>query len=472
MTRITSAFFAATLALATGARAAVYTVTSNADDGSPGTLRGAIQAAMFSSSTRDTIVFKLKRPVIRLTQGSIFVSSSNPNKKIVINGFSQQKGRTPPVTINARGFSAPFLFKRGNHVLRGFQIFNFSGAAVFIDGGGNGDGGNARVRVEKNWIGFSKNKAGKITTNNSIRAHGYGVIIYGSGNTIAKNVISGVHNGINIGYNPDSSDTGIVQQSNVISGNFIGTDPAGGARLGNTSDGIFMGRLAQNNVILQNTIAGNDSAGVEMLDPTTTGNRVIGNFIGTDKTGSRVIGNGDNGVHIANYATGNTVGGSSAAERNVISGNKLIGVLLSATPDQPGRSMTNKVLGNYIGCDAAGGKALGSQDVGIMGESGGSANNELSGNVVGGNAHWGIYLVNCYANKVLDNRVGIGPASQAIGNGRIGIVADGGGNHSLSGNNVQFNGFGPDGASYSPCGVRFFNSPGSTETNDTVANNR
>ncbi len=480
---IAGVVIAATAALAIPAQAAVYTVTSSSDskkgfEAPPNTLRGAIYQSMLSPSKKDVIRFKLKNPVIKLNPslGSLFVGSQtkpDPNKKIVIDGFSQQAGKVPPVTINARGINAPFLFKTGNHVLRGFQIFNYSGAGVFIDGGGNGDGGNARVRVEKNWIGFSKNKAGKFTTNNSIRAHGYGVIIYGSNNTIVQNVISGVHNGINVGYDPASSATGITQQSNLITKNFIGTNPDGASKMGNTSDGIFMGRLAQNNVISGNTISGQDSAGVELLHSTTTGNIVIGNFIGTDSKGKKVIGNGDNGVHIAAYAKNNRVGGASAAERNIISGNKLTGVLLSATPNVDGQSMTNKVTGNYIGCDVTGSVSLGNQNIGIFPQGKGSLFNEIDNNVVGGNIQWGIYAVGCYSNKITNNRIGIGPNNQHIGNLRGGIVLDGGGSHTVTGNNIQRNGFAPNGADYGPNSIRQYNgSSGNNVSGNTVAHNR
>lgn len=480
---IAGVLIAVASAVAVPAHATVYTVTSASDskkgfEAPTNTLRGAIYAAMASPNTKDTIRFKLKRPVIRINPslGSFFVGSQispNPNKKIIIDGFSQKKGKVPPVIINARGVESPFLFKTGNHVLRGFQIFNYKGAGVFIDGGGNGDGGNAKVRVEKNWIGFSKNQAGKITTNNSIRDHGYGVIIYGSNNTITQNVISGVHNGINIGYDPATSASGITQQSNVISKNLIGTSPDGKNRIGNTSDGIFMGSLAQNNTIIGNTISGQESAGIEMLSKTTTGNIVIGNFIGTDKAGKKVIGNGDNGVHMAAYATNNRVGGTSAAERNVISGNKLTGVLISSTPLVPGKSMTNKVQGNYIGCDATGSVSLGNQNIGVFCEQAGSLFNEVSGNVIGGNLQWGVYAVKCWSNKFLNNRIGIGPNGQHIGNPRGGMVLDSGGNHTVTGNNIQWNGYAPNGADYAPNGVRQYNgSSGNTISGNTITNNR
>ena len=76
------------------------------------------------------------------------------------------------------------------------------------------------------------------------------------------------------------------------------------------------------------------------------GGHVEGNFIGIDSGGGDGD-NGGNGVYIWN-SSGNTIGGSSASERNVISGNGGAGVVIS------GGGTGNTVKGNYIGTDAAG----------------------------------------------------------------------------------------------------------------------
>jgi hypothetical protein len=51
------------------------------------------------------------------------------------------------------------------------------------------------------------------------------------------------------------------------------------------------------------------------------GDLIVGNYIGTDVTGTAALGN-LSGVFIANTSSNNTVGGSAAEDRNLISGNR------------------------------------------------------------------------------------------------------------------------------------------------------
>jgi hypothetical protein len=75
-------------------------------------------------------------------------------------------------------------------------------------------------------------------------------------------------------------------------------------------------------------------------------NVVEGNFLGTDPTGIRSLANSSYGVVVFS-GTGNLIGGTTPAARNLISGNGTHGVrLFNAT--------ANRVEGNYIGTDAAG----------------------------------------------------------------------------------------------------------------------
>jgi hypothetical protein len=81
---------------------------------------------------------------------------------------------------------------------------------------------------------------------------------------------------------------------------------------------------------------------------TATGNQVQGNYIGTDFTGTKDLGNTGAGVDITNGAHGNTVGGTSTAMCNVISGNDLFGVGIY------NGSTGNTVQNNRIGICAKG----------------------------------------------------------------------------------------------------------------------
>jgi hypothetical protein len=155
--------------------------------------------------------------------------------------------------------------------------------------------------------------------------------------------------------------------ANRVEGNFISTDPTGTIGRGNTDDGVNIFVGASENVIggttpaARNVISGNDCNAVFVSG--ANNNRIQGNYVGTDKTGTKDLGNGD-GVDCAavvfnNNSSGNTVGGTTAGSRNLISGNALDGVTIF---DGSG----NSVLGNRIGTTANGTAALGNGEAGVL----------------------------------------------------------------------------------------------------------
>lgn len=87
--------------------------------------------------------------------------------------------------------------------------------------------------------------------------------------------------------------------------------------------------------------------GGETAEP-VTGNRVMGNFIGTDRAGRKDDGNDGAGVRITGGATGNRIGGGKRA-RNLISGNGEAGVLIAGSGTDG-----NSIRGNLIGTDRRG----------------------------------------------------------------------------------------------------------------------
>jgi hypothetical protein len=161
----------------------------------------------------------------------------------------------------------------------------------------------------------------------------------------------------------------------VIQGNFLGTDVSGTVGLGNSSDDVFINGVS-NNLIggttfrARNIIAAATS-GIMIAGSGATGNLVEGNYIGTDVTGRRALGNNSEGVAVR--APHNTIGGTTAAARNVISGNGAGVDLGDFTPAMTG----NRVEGNYIGTDPSGTTAVGN-GLGVTVES--------SGNTIGGMA--------------------------------------------------------------------------------------
>src|SRR5262249_1498281 len=94
----------------------------------------------------------------------------------------------------------------------------------------------------------------------------------------------------------------------VIAGNYIGTDSTGTLPQGNFGEGIYI-LNAPNNVIGgtsprdRNVISGNGhpfdlyySRGIRIQYSGTFGNRILGNYIGTDSTGSFAVPNEADGI--------------------------------------------------------------------------------------------------------------------------------------------------------------------------------
>ena len=114
----------------------------------------------------------------------------------------------------------------------------------------------------------------------------------------------------------------------VVAGNFIGTDPTGGASAPNNG-GILV--ATDSNMIggasgaARNVISANIGRGVLIRQATTRGTAVAGNFIGTDKTGTlaqdangNALGNGMDGVALTSGANNNTIGGATAGALGVV----------------------------------------------------------------------------------------------------------------------------------------------------------
>jgi CSLREA domain-containing protein len=148
--------------------------------------------------------------------------------------------------------------------------------------------------------------------------------------------------------------------ANRIEGNFIGTDPTGTLARGNLH-GIVIDAGTSATVVggstpaARNLISGNNDTGV--LDDGSHADRVQGNYIGTDKSGTKDLGNVSGGLTFSNVSD-TLVGGTTAASRNVVSGNDSNGISIQA-------STNNKVLGNRIGTTASGTVALGNRFAGV-----------------------------------------------------------------------------------------------------------
>ncbi len=228
---------------------------------------------------------------------------------------------------------------------------------------------------------------------------------------------------------------------NVVESCFIGVDLDGKTARGNHQDGIIInGSSASQNQIggtvagTGNVISGNGRSGVDLYDLTgkgVTANVVEGNEIGTDRSGTVALPNASDGVTV--MGMNNTVGGMNSGARNLISGNAGNGVLLDG--------QGNLVVGNQIGTDVSGSKALGNalDGVQIKADSNTVGGTTLAArNTISANHADGISVIgfeNPASNNLIEgNLVGVNAAgSAALGNAGSGVSLYGAANNIIGG---------------------------------------
>jgi hypothetical protein len=208
---------------------------------------------------------------------------------------------------------------------------------------------------------------------------------------------------------------------NVIEGNYIGTDTSGNTAAANFSNGIFIltssgNRIGGVTTAARNVISGNFQNGVHMALG-ASGNLVQGNFIGLNAAGTSALPN-EAGVILFNNAPNNTIGGTTASARNVISGNRVEGVRVESSDG-------NSIQGNFIGTNAAGDTSL--NNTGFNIRVSGCNNTKIGGitSVPGtapGNVALGIFIAGGTATLVQGNLIGTNAAGTArLDNSGLGV---------------------------------------------------
>jgi CSLREA domain-containing protein len=270
-------------------------------------------------------------------------------------------------------------------------------------------------------------------------------IANGATDNLVGGTVAGAGNLISGNGSDAVSIAGPGTNGNRLEGNFIGTDASGSYALPNISVGVWIGNGASNNIIggtkpqAGNVISGNIGDGISINDAETTGNEIRRNYIGTDASGNEAIGNLYNGVVLVNGTNNNLIA------KNLISGNGGDGVAIY----DPGTS-NNTVQANRIGTDVTGMFALGNTYRGIVVASGASGN-FIRGNLISANGAAGIRLSDdgTEGNKVQGNLIGTDITGiGSLGNAYIGIrITDGAANNLIGGdapdegNTIAFNAF-------------------------------
>lgn len=215
--------------------------------------------------------------------------------------------------------------------------------------------------------------------------------------------------------------------SNVIEGNYIGTDKSGSIAKPNSGAGIYIGNSnlmvsgQSNNIIggakatARNVISGNVGSGITLAGNLhgagNTGHSIIGNYIGATASGNAALGNGGDGVTLTARTTGITIA------KNLISGNNGFGI------NGIGSNISASIADNYVGIDATGTFAIGNNSGGTSLATVATGGFTITNNLISGNKGVGVSvgidsMTACTVNnnKIGTNLAGTSPISN-LGDG-------------------------------------------------------
>jgi hypothetical protein len=378
-----------------------YTVTSSADSG-PGTLRQSLQKALPGDRiTFDPTAFpplspatiKLQTALPSISEGQTLDAS---NAGVILDGSAAPSGTNG------------ILIGSDHNVIQGLEIVGFAGDGILVGGPNNTIGGD---RAQ----GSGPSGQGNVVSGNG----GSGIYVQGPSNRVVGNYVGvdatgtkALGNGINgvdimnanniIGGTASAdrnvisgnaqADVNIVgaggqNTENWIIGNYIGTDAAGKVLLSNESFNIEFGGGAPANHVVGNVIAG---PGMMIVDIGSNYNEIVGNTFGLDPTGSTPVG-GNCGINVMEPF--NKIGGLTPQERNIMNGS----VYLS------NGSTDSLVLGNFMGTDRTGTRAVGPGAMVVNG-----SHNFLGGGpAAAGNITGNVTVIGGTDNFIAGNTIGI-----------------------------------------------------------------
>ena len=376
--------------------AATFTVTQTGDSGA-----GSLRQAMLDANNLPgphQIIFAIPGA------GPHRIAPLSPlppvHETLTLDGTSQPGYAGQPLIVldgAGAGNAYGLLLMADECVVRGLVIHRFSRDGLRLEN-------VSRCVVQGNFIGTdATGMAAAGMGENGIGIAGGSGHLIGGLTAAERNVISGCsENGIII--------SGSVGGRHRLWGNYIGTDAAGVAALGNGQSGIVLhgsshhevGSLAAG---AGNLIAGNQQSGVYLLGPGADHNRLWGNRIGVNAAGTVRLPNRQDGVTLMEAAA-NVIGDCRPGGGNLIAGNGESGIYIGGNA-----SVSNVVLGNRIGVNAAGTAALSNQwGVAIenaprnfIGGSAPGAGNQISGNLLVGVTLQGLRAVE---NRLWGNFIG------------------------------------------------------------------
>ncbi len=194
----------------------------------------------------------------------------------------------------------------------------------------------------------------------------------------------------------------------IVKGNIIGLGADGATAIPNNYNGLACENNSHRPVIggatasERNIIASNGQSGIVINNSTDP--VIKGNYVGTDATGSIARGNGQGGIRILPNSHNPVIGGSTAAEGNLISNNGWAGVFIE-------NSTAAEIKANIIGLALDKTAAMGNNEHGIILVV--NCHNAVIGgiipeerNYVSSNGQDGIFFSQSNAGTLLNNYIG------------------------------------------------------------------
>ncbi|BCM88437.1 hypothetical protein IAD21_00268 [Abditibacteriota bacterium] len=383
------------------------------------TLRARIQTinAKGTSPDKQGIQFNIVEGVPNGTIPKIALKTPLPSIDVPVTLDGTSQPGTKRVWLNGvtGGVMSALVVAGGDCVVKGLLINQIRGDGILI----RTKGGN---KIENCWVGLNSNGIADTQTG----VVGSGVHILNSPNNIVggasedkRCVLSNNVNGVWI--------DGGKSLNNSVQGCFIGTDVSGTGRAGNGRIGVLVGAATKQKTVSPlnaqiggaagvpgrapgNVISSNGRSGLVLVS--SSGTRVEGNLIGTDKTGSRPLGN-NIGLQLLS-APDNIIGASPNVVSSNIAGIALFNIETSG----------NRVQNNFIGTDISGLKPIpNNQGIVLVGAKGNFIGTG-GRNIVSGNTDVGIRLV--YSVKFADGTSAAGvPFQNAIANNWVGLDKSG-----------------------------------------------
>jgi parallel beta-helix repeat protein len=392
-------------------------VTTTADAGS-----GSLRSCLEQAESGDTIVFD---PAVFPPNNPAAIVLSSDLPRITQGGLTIDASESGVILEGNHDLDHGITIVSDANSVRGLQIYNFSGDGIAIFGSKNQIGGDRSLGsgpvgqgnvCSGNYQGIALyadageniitgNLIGTDVTGRQARGnHAHGMHVFGHDNTIGGSE-AGERNIVSANGEAGISLHFGTSVGNRVIGNYVGTDIDGTTALGNHWYGIGAEQGPAGNLIEGNLSSGNEWQGIIVVDPGSSYNTVAGNIVGLDASGTKALGNASSGIYVGlTSAWFNRVGGTIPEDRNIVSGNHSDGITV-AGDDQ-------FVLGNYVGTDVTGRYAVGNASgivVRLAEHSfvGGAREDER--NVICGNGR-GVVVSLSFDNLVMGNYIGVDPS--------------------------------------------------------------